>query len=73
MRTAIELLRELEQHIERSDNEGYVSCPCCAAQGWGFLEHAMDCPVREARALLGKCPHGYQLGYDHGSGPCGSK
>lgn len=70
MRTALELLRELAQYGERSDSGGYLDCPHCIASGWGFLEHTKECPLREARALLGQCPHGYPDGYNHGSGPC---
>jgi len=70
MKTPIELLRELERGGERNDNEGYYECSHCPARGWGFIEHDKDCPVREARALLGKCPHGYSDGTDHGKGPC---
>jgi len=55
----LELLRELAQYGERSDAEGYRECPHCAAHGWGWLEHTKECPLREARVLLGQCPHGY--------------
>ena len=70
MRTALELLRELEQYGEHCDREGYCECPHCSARGWGFLEHEMGCALREARALLGKCPHGYSDGANHSGGPC---
>jgi len=70
MKTALELLRELAQYGERDDRDGYRECPHCTAHGWGFLEHTKECPLREARALLGLCPHGYRDGWDHGNGPC---
>ena len=70
MRTAIELLRMLESTSEGVDDDGFRTCHHCPASGWGFLEHDKDCPVREARAMLGKCRHGYTRGFDHGEGHC---
>lgn len=69
MRTAIELLGELAPYGERN-HDGFLECPHCNAYGWGLLDHDKGCALREARALLGKCPHGYTGGYDHGGGPC---
>ena len=72
MRTPIELLRELSDYLEHEDEgDGYIICHYCSARGWAFLEHDTGCPVREVRALLGKCPHGYPDGFNHGGGkPC---
>lgn len=70
MRTLLDLLKLFEPYVVRQDNEGYQDCPLCDASGWGFIEHEVKCPVREARILLGKCPHGFPGGYNHGGGPC---
>lgn len=60
MAKALELLSKLQAHVEVHDEDGFVDCPCCVAGGWGLAEHEKDCPVREARSILGLCPHGYK-------------
>ena len=70
MRTPIELLRVLHDGIERDYDDGFTECSYCNARGWAFIEHDASCPVREMRALLGKCRHGFTGGYNHGGGRC---
>jgi len=69
MRTPLEIIKELADHRCDGD-DGFESCPHCSAHGWGFIEHDAGCAMREARALLGQCPHGYPSGYRHSGESC---
>lgn len=59
---------KMERYV--GEYEDLSECIFCYETGYGFLEHKKDCLVLEARAIVGKCPHGYPANYNHSGKPC---